>query len=85
LSSHSFMMTSKESLHNAIEQLSEEECRQLLEFVQYLQQTIPATLKQLINDATFNIPSKGFGTFQVVEPVQGEGISASRLLVEDRR
>ncbi len=75
----------KESLRNTIETLSEEECRQLIEFIQYIQQTIPLSLKRLLNDPTFNIPSKGFGTFQVIEPLQGEGIAASKLLVEDRR
>ncbi len=75
----------KESLHKTIETLSEEDCRQLLEFIQYLQQTIPSSLKTLLKDPTFNIPSKGFGTFEVIEPIQGEGIAASKLLLEDRR
>ncbi|MBD2771051.1 hypothetical protein [Iningainema tapete] len=75
----------KDSLHNTIETLSEEECQQLLEFIQYLQQTIPSSMKSLLNDPTFNIPAKGFGTFEVIEAIQGEGIAASELLVEDRR
>lgn len=86
MSSHGFMNSSvKESLQNTIAQLSESECQQVLEFVQYLQQGIPSTLKHLISDPTFHIPSKGFGAFQFLEPLQGEGIAASKLLVEDRR
>ena len=75
----------KEVLHNTVERLSEAECQQILEFVQYLQQSIPPTLKRLVNDPNFNIPSKGFGVFQVVDPIQGEGTPASKLLIEDRR
>ena len=77
----------KESLHNTIELLSDEEARQLLGFVQRLQKEngVSLTLRRLASDPAFKIPSEGSGTFRVVEPIQGKGIAASRLLVEDRR
>ncbi len=77
----------KESLYKAIELLSDEEARQLLEFAQRLQKKsgISLTLRRLASDPAFRIPSEGSGAFHVVEPVQGKGIAASRLLVEDRR
>ena len=81
------MSSVKESLYKAIELLSDEEARQLLEFAQRLRKRndISLTLKRLAIDPAFKVPSEGSGTFRVVEPIQGEGIAASRLLVEDRR
>jgi len=77
----------KELLYNTIELLSDEEARQLLEFVQRLQKKngAPLTLRRLANDPAFKIPSEGSGAFRVVEPIQGKSIAASRLLVENRR
>ena len=76
----------KESLHNTIELLSDEEARQLLEFAQRLQKRsdIPLALRRLASDPTFKVPSKVSGNFRVVEPIPGKGIAASRLLVEER-
>lgn len=81
------MSSVKESLHNTIELLSDEEARQLLEFAQRLQKKsgISLTLRRLASDPAFRVPSEGSGTFGVVEPIQGKGIAASRLLVENRR
>jgi len=77
----------KESLHNTIELLSDEEARQFLEFAQRLQRKsdVSLTLRRLADDPAFRIPSEASGAFRVVEPVQGKGIPASRLLVEERR
>ena len=77
----------KESLHNTIELLSDEEARQLLEFVQRLQSkgVISLTLRRLAGDPAFRIPLEESGAFRVVEPIQGKGVAASTLLVEERR
>ncbi len=80
------MSSAKELLYSTIEQLSDEEARQLLEFAQRLQKKsdIPLVLRRLASDLTFRIPSKVLGNFRVVEPILGKGIAASRLLVEER-
>jgi hypothetical protein len=79
------MNSVKELLRNTIEMLSEEESRQILEFVQHLKKGIPPTLQRLANDPAFKIPPGGLGAFPVVEPIQGKGVAASVLLLEDRR
>jgi len=81
------MSSVKELLHNAIESLSDEEARQLLELTRCLRREIGAslTLKRLAGDAAFEIPSKGSWSFHTVEAIQGRGIAASKLLVGDRR
>jgi len=77
----------KELLRNTIELVSDEEARQLLEFIQRLRKKdeVSPTLKRLASDPAFKIPSEGSGGFPVVEPIRGKGIPASKLLVEDRR
>jgi hypothetical protein len=77
--------SAKASLYAVIEQLSELECQQVLEYVRHLPTTIPPNLKSLVDDPTFRIPSTGFAAFQVVQPIQGEGIPDSQLLQEERR
>ncbi|HAZ32018.1 MAG TPA: hypothetical protein DCY61_04930 [Dehalococcoidia bacterium] len=81
------MTSVKESLRSTIEVLSDEEARQILEFIQRLRTTsdVSATLRRLAIDPSFEVPSEGFGDFSIVEPIRGKGIPASRLLVEDRR
>lgn len=81
------MSSVKESLYKAIELLSDDEARQLLEFAQRLQKKsgISLTLRRLASDPAFEIPSEGTGAFRVVEPIRGKGIPASRLLVGNRR
>ena len=81
------MISVKESLQHMIEQMSDEEARQLLEFVHHLQQRrgVSLTLKHLASDQIFKIPGSGVGDFHVVEPIHGKGIAASKLLVDDRR
>ena len=81
------MSSIKESLHNTIELLSDKEARQLLEFVQCLQKkAAPSpTSERLGGDPAFKVPLAGVGGYQVVVPVQGKGIAASKLLVEERR
>jgi hypothetical protein len=77
----------KESLRNTIEVLSDEEACQILEFIRRLRTTsdVSPTLRRLAIDPAFEVPSEGFRDFSVVEPIQGKGVPASKLLVENRR
>lgn len=81
------MNSVKESLHNTVEILSDEEAHQVLEFAQRLRKKGDGspTLKRLENDLAFKVPSEKAGGFRTITPIQGRGIEASRLLVEDRR
>jgi hypothetical protein len=77
----------KELLWHLIEQMSDTEARQLLEFVQHLQhrRDDSLTLKRLAPDPAFKVPGNGVRAFRIVEPIQGKRIPASKLLVDDRR
>ena len=77
----------KDVLRHTIELLSEEEAGQLLEFIQRLGKArgISLTLRRLAADPAFKMPAEGLRTFSVVDPIQGTGVAASRLLVENRR
>ena len=81
------MSAIKESLQSAIDRLNDEEARQVLEFAQHLRnEGAPSpTIKRLAGDPAFEIPSEEAGVFRVVQPIQGKGIPASELLVEERR
>ena len=81
------MSSIKESLHDTIDLLSDEEARQLLEFAQCLRKKTASlpTLKRLAGDSAFKVPLEGIRASQVVVPAQGKGIAASKLLVEERR
>lgn len=81
------MSSLKESLHDTIETLSDEEARQTLEFIQRLRKRsrISISLARLAGDPAFKVPSEERVIFRLVNPVKGKGIPASRLLVEERR
>ena len=81
------MSTIKESLQDTIARLSDEEARQVFEFAQHLRKTGTAspTIERLAGDPAFEIPSEEAGAFRVVQPIQGKGVPASELLVEERR
>ncbi|MDH3604095.1 MAG: hypothetical protein OEU26_31185 [Candidatus Tectomicrobia bacterium] len=81
------MSAAKESLHHAIELLSDEEALQTLKFIQRLRQYEghSQTLKRLASDPTFHVPAEELGSFRKVEALSGKGIPASQRLVEDRR
>jgi len=81
------MSTIKESLQNTIDRLNDEEARQVLEFAQILRRegSASSTVRRLAGDPAFEIPSYGPGVFRMVQPITGRGVSASELLVEDRR
>jgi hypothetical protein len=81
------MNSVKELLQHLIERMSDAEARQLLEFAQHLQHRGDdlLTLKRLATDPAFKVPRHELRAFGVVTPVQGKGIAASKLLVDDRR
>jgi hypothetical protein len=81
------MNSVKELLQHIIERMSDAEAHQLLEFAQHLRhrRDDSLTLKRLATDPAFKVPGNEVGAFRVVKPVQGKGIAASKLLVDDRR
>ena len=81
------MSSVKASLHHTIELLSDEEALETLEFIQRLQQQKERshTLRHLASDPAFHLPAEGSGGFGTVEALPGQGVPASRLLVEERR
>ncbi len=68
----------KQSLYETLERLDDEQVRLILAFATSLQEQSKKslTLERLAQDPP---------VFPVVEPIQGDGIPASRLLIEDRR
>lgn len=82
----SVMSSAKESLRHTIELLSDEEARQILEFIQHLlkKKDKSSTLRRLASDSAFKAPSERSGGFRVVESIRGKGIPASKLLEKDR-
>jgi hypothetical protein len=81
------MQSAKEALHQTVETLSDEEARQVFELAQRIRRgkRDSQTLRRLAHDPAFHVPRKGASTFPVVKPVEGKGISASRLLGQERR
>jgi hypothetical protein len=79
--------SAKEALRQTVETLNDEEARHILEFAQRLRRgkSRSQTLRQLAHDPAFHVPRPGSSGFRVVRPVQGKGLAASRLLVQDRR
>ncbi len=81
------MNSVKELLQHMIERMSDAEASQLLEFAQHLRhrRDDSLTLKRLATDPAFKVLGSGAWDFQVVAPIHGRGMAASRLLVDDRR
>ena len=77
----------KASLHTTIESLSEREARQLMGIVRKIRSKKEAglTLKRIALDPAFNVTIKQSKPFRAIQPIQGNGQPASKLLVEDRR
>jgi len=77
----------KQSLYETLERLDDEQVRLILAFATSLQEQSKKslTLERLAQDPAFKVPTQDPPVFPVVEPIQGDGISASRLLIEDRR
>ena len=80
------MQSVKEVLRNAIEELTEEQARQVLYVVHHLQSQNGAAsaLARLAGHPALTIPPNGFAKFQRVEPIRAPGVPASKLLIEDR-
>ena len=81
------MSSVKKLLQQMIERMSDAEAHQLLDFAIHLQhrRDDSLTLKRLATDPAFKVPGNGARDFHVVAPIHGKGITASRLLVDDRR
>jgi len=81
------MISVKEALRNTVDLLTEEEAYQVWKFTQRMQKQpkVSLTMQRLASDPAFRMPAKGPGPFRRVEPIEGKGIPASKLLVEDRR
>jgi hypothetical protein len=80
------MNSTKELLYTTIDMLNDEEIIKVLEFTQSLniEKKDSLTLKRLASNPAFHVPQI-LGNFSKVEPIHGEGLPASELLVEDRR
>lgn len=78
------MSTLKESLYSTIDQLSDEETRQVLKYATQLKKEHQLT-QLLAQDPAIKLPQKDVGGFKKVEPLIGSGMSASECLSRDRR
>jgi hypothetical protein len=81
------MNSVKELLQQMIERMSDAEARQRWEFAQHLRHRRhdSLSLKRLAIDPAFKVPGSGARDFYVFAPIDGDGMAASRLLVDDRR
>ena len=81
------MSSSKDTLRDAIERLSEEGAREILRLVMDLVQRSgkPSVLRHLAGDPAFKVPHGGLAGFRPIEPATVIGEPASSLLIADRR
>ncbi len=81
------MFSVKESLRTTVDSISDEEALRVLSFIEQMRKypVRSSTLKRLAGDPTFKVPPCKLGAFAKVDPMEGKGAPASRLLVEDRR
>ena len=79
------MSAIKESLYQTIDQLNEGELLQVLEFAHKINKAseISQIKTSLSNDPAIKVPADN--SFKKVKPMCGRGISASELLVRDRK
>ena len=79
------MSAIKESLYQTIDQLNEGELLQVLEFVHKINKAseMSQIKTSLANDSAIKFPADN--NFRKVKPVCGKGISASELLLKDRK
>lgn len=77
----------KESLRTALDRLTDEDARQILDLVRRLQarKGVSRTFSRIAGDPVFKMPTAEFTAFSNVQPVPGIGLAASKLLVQDRR
>ena len=76
----------KDKLRNAIDLLTEEEAKQMFDWLSEFERknNLSLTLRRLANDPTFKLPKDGFKGFKDIKPLQSQGPPASDLLSEDR-
>ena len=79
------MSAIKESLYQTIDQLNEGELLRVLEFAHKINKAseISQIKTSLANDPAIKVPTDN--SFRKVKPVCGKGISASELLLKDRK
>jgi hypothetical protein len=77
----------KEELRTTIETLSEADAARAMEFIRRVLGRVRGkdALDLLAQNRDIAVPTTTNGGFAPVEPIRGEGIPASRLLIEDRR
>ncbi len=80
-------MSAKEMLYERIRDLTEEEAQQVLDESFSVKKLDPkqALWERLSKISGIRVPKGGFKPFRHVEPLEGEGIPASQMLLEDRR
>lgn len=88
------MATAKESLRSKVEQLSEEEAREILGLIATRSErmtgagvtlTWEAVRERLNGKAAFRVPVAGGAPFRRRRRIQCAGIPASEMLIADRR
>ena len=79
------MSAIKESLYQTIDQLNEGELLQVLEFAHKINKAseMSQIKTSLANDPALKVPADN--SFRKVKPLCGKGISASELLLRDRK
>jgi len=77
----------KQLLYETLERLDDDKARLLLALAKSLEQrdSTSSLLKRLARHPGIQVPDDETFAFPAVEPIQGDGIPASRLLIEDRR
>ncbi|MDP2996342.1 MAG: hypothetical protein Q8N47_02565 [Bryobacterales bacterium] len=85
------MPSAKQMLHEKIDQVSEDEAREILDLVQ-VRQAAKATeptretlISRLKGRPGFRVPAEDSAPFSKFEPIKCPGIPASKLLIADRR
>ena len=81
------MSAVKEALLEEVENLSDEEAREISAFLHTLKngKNMEKLFKNLASNPDFSVPRNFPPYFKKVEPAIGKGIPASQLLIQDRR
>lgn len=77
----------KQSLYETLERLDDDKIRLLLALAKDLERRDHKVelLKRLARHPAVQVPEDETFAFSPVEPIQGEGLPASQLLIEERR
>jgi hypothetical protein len=81
------MSAVRERLIEKIKRMPEQELKQMLDLSNHLEEAGErvAMINKLMKDRTIRIPKNLSPRFKPVEPLKGKGISASKLLIADRK